>query len=326
MEIGRRYARLYGMSSYQDGCGIEDLPAAGTNVEALKDALPHWGFVVESTKNPVQSQIEQDLQISAGKVTGDDVFLLYLAGHAFLDEDHEDIYFATRSTYYKRDYEQYCYSLAAALRALGKIGAKLKVLVLDSCFSGAATYLPGALSAGSARSSVAILASSMRTRPSFAVPGEPLSRYTGALVDCLGTFVRSATDPVSLSMLAEALLREMRDREGDQTPEHLIRGDGALPLLKRSTPPAPPWAHNVKAAPAEAGRSRLTAPAVLTGGGRKAGSSYSSFLRSSAARGPGGAQVVPNAERSSMLDATPGAAPERGPEPPPPTTRQRPRS
>ncbi|NUR25484.1 MAG: caspase family protein [Catenulispora sp.] len=325
MEIAKRHARLYGVSSYQENSGIEDLPAAAANLDALKDLLPHWGFVVESTHNPVQSQIEQDLQISARKVSADDVFLLYLTGHAYLGEHRDDLYYATRSTYYLTDVEQYCYSLVAVLRALGRIEAKLKVLVLDSCYSGAATYLPAALDAGSARSSVAVLASSLRTRPSFAVPGEPLSRYTGALVECLAGFRRAEGDHVSLSTLAEELTRKMRERGGDQEPEHLFRGDLGLALLERTTPPAPLWSHSVKAS-TTGSTPRLTTPVVLTDGGRKAGSAYGRFLRAGAARGPGGAQVVPSTEPSSMLDAAPGSAPERGPEPPPPAARPRPRS
>lgn len=317
MEIAKRYARLYGVSSYQNRSGIPDLPVARANVDVLKNALPHWGFIVDPTHNPVQTQIEEDLKDCVRDVSGDDVFLLYLTGHSFQGQDSRDVYFATRSTYDRDDIERQGYSLEAILRDLGKIAAKLKVLILDSCFSGAAAHLPETLELGSARSSVAVLTSSRRIGQSYVAGGEPLSHYTGAIVDCLGGFVRSGVDPVSLSMLTEAVGRDMRARTTDQSPEHLLHGDSGLALLKRSPPPPPPWGYGngFRAAAADTARpTHLAEPVDLPiVASRVTGEDLAHFRATLAARTRSEPRVMRPGEQSSMLDAVPGPPGDHGP-------------
>lgn len=315
MEIAKRYARLYGVSSYQNRSGIPDLPVARANVDELKHTLPHWGFVVDPTHNPVRTQIEEDLKVCSREVSGDDVFLLYLTGHSFPGQDNRDVYFATRSTYDRDDIERQGYSLEAILRDLGKIPARLKVLILDSCFSGAAAHLPRVLELGSARSSVAVLTSSRRVGRSYVAEGEPLSHYTGAIVDCLGGFARAGVDPVSLSMLAEALAADMRTRTDGQSPEHLIQGDSGLAMLKRTPPPPPPRAYGNGFGAAPTGAALPTHPTgpVPIVAARVTGEDIAHFRASLAAHAPSESKVLRPEEQSSMLDAVPAPPKEHDP-------------
>ncbi|MEV0648973.1 caspase family protein [Phytomonospora sp. NPDC050363] len=246
MEIANRYARLYGVRDYQPLSGIPELPAAETNLDLLHSALEAWGFTVNAVLNPVREQITVDLSVSARRVGADDLFLLYLTGHSFPGEGSRDIYFATGNTHDPGDISEHGLALDRIIDRLGRVRARAKVLILDSCYSGAVAHLPRTLDISPAGTSLAVMASSRLGRKSFVVatgPEEdPLSVYTRALLAAIAGFEDAGAETVSLAEFTDSVHHAMASGSAGQEPRHLVHGLGGVPLLKRR-PPARPFGH-----------------------------------------------------------------------------------
>lgn len=245
MEIAKRYALLYGMSKYEESSGIPGLPAVKHNVERLRNTLPTWGFTIEHVRNPHLEQIISDLEDSADEVTGDDVFLLYLAGHAYLGRDSRDVFFPTRST---NDLGRRNQSLnfSEIIERLGNIRSRATVLIMDTCFSGGVSHLPRTLEITPAGNTLAILASSRLGRKSYIAEGggaEPLSIYTGTILDIITGHDAGGAETVTLTQFADEVYETATSGPHAQEPRHIIAGWGAVPLLKRTAEPASLWAY-----------------------------------------------------------------------------------
>ena len=137
-----KIALLVGVSDYEPG--LEALPAAVRDVIAMQQVLTHpemGGFDaadVQVLQNPGRQQMEDAIYSLFANRQRDDLVLLYFSGHGVLDDGGE-FYLTSRVT--RKDGGRLVPTTAVAARSvqswMRQSRSQRKVIILDSCFSGA---------------------------------------------------------------------------------------------------------------------------------------------------------------------------------------------
>ncbi|QTE02968.1 caspase, EACC1-associated type [Streptomyces cyanogenus] len=184
-------AVLIGCSDFDD-IDLPAIPAVKSNLADLRSALTHETYGILP---PEHCRVLADpadhrsvgMALAQAALDADDLLLVYYAGHGLLDEDGT-LHLALSST----DPGHVGFTGVPAdlvKRQLGRARARLRVLVLDCCFSGravAAMTEPGSLlSAQLDVSGTYTLTSTTATAPSHAPPGQRHTAFTAALLDAL---------------------------------------------------------------------------------------------------------------------------------------------
>ncbi|HEY4454675.1 MAG TPA: caspase family protein [Pseudonocardiaceae bacterium] len=193
-------AVLIGASGFRS-TRLPDIPAVLANLLGLQRALtyPRLGpltrqhcVVLSEPKDA--AAVGSTLAAAAREAT--DLLLVYYAGHGLLDDDGL-LHLALPST----DPDNVGYTaipLDLIKRDVGKARARVRVLILDCCFSGqavAAMATPASVVAGQLNlTGTYILTSTTATAPSHATPGARYTAFTGALLHAL-----SNPKPLSLN-------------------------------------------------------------------------------------------------------------------------------
>ncbi|MEU5088963.1 caspase family protein [Streptomyces sp. NPDC021356] len=180
------------------GCGVFDdtdlpaIPAVNSNLADLRAALTEDTYGILP---PAHCRVLADpadhrsvgMALASAARDAEDLLLVYYTGHGLLDEDGL-LHLALSST----DPAHAAFTgipVDLVKRCLGRARARLRVLVLDCCFSGravAAMTESGSLfSAQLEVSGTYTLTSTTANAPSHAPPGQRHTAFTAALLDAL---------------------------------------------------------------------------------------------------------------------------------------------
>jgi formylglycine-generating enzyme required for sulfatase activity len=198
-EMMRKIALLVGISEYEEG--LEALPSAVRDVAALREVLvnPDMGdFAADDVTvlaNPDRQTMSDAIHDLFAHRQKDDLVLLYFSGHGILDEANQ-FYFSTRITRKAQGKLKPTTALPAhEIRDwMEHSKSQRKVIILDSCFSGAFAKGVKIKDSGSVNpeqflggQGTAILTASTSTQYAMTQDGFDLSIYTHYLVEGIRT-------------------------------------------------------------------------------------------------------------------------------------------
>lgn len=257
---------LIGTSDYERSNELDNLPAVHNNLTGLEAALtdPDIGVfaaencrVVDSPDSP-QSLIRRLRQAAA---EAEDVLMIYYAGHGLLGWKGA-LHLAVRET----DPNQTAgtavpYSWVS--EALQDSPARIRILLLDCCFSGRAIGAMSGDSAALEQVDVAgsyVLTSTTANQVSHAVPGERYTAFTAELIKLLSGSANPADEPLTLEGLYRPLKAAMA-RRGLPSPKASVVDTGSDLILRRSQEASPPEAPSTTVPPSDMSSARPVTPA-----------------------------------------------------------------
>jgi hypothetical protein len=134
---GEYYALVIGVQDYNDP-DINDLSKPLSDARLLYDVLTeHYTFEKENItflQNPTKNEITQSLDYYFDKVTEEDNFLVFYAGHGFWDEKFEQGYWLAADA--KNKQRGTWISNSTVRDYLRAIPSRHSLLVTDACFAG----------------------------------------------------------------------------------------------------------------------------------------------------------------------------------------------
>ncbi|MGA7935555.1 MAG: caspase family protein, partial [Kovacikia sp.] len=243
-----KIALLIGVSEYEPG--LERLPSAVNDVAAMQQVLTHpdmGGFAADAVtvlRNPDRQTMENAIYTLFANRAKEDLVLLYFSGHGVLDESAE-FYFATRLT--RKEQGRVIPPTAVAARSvrdwMEQSRSQHKVIILDSCFSGAFAKGVKAKDSGSVNpeqflggKGIAILTASTSTQYALAQEGFELSVYTHYLVEGIRTGGADQDDDglIAMDELHAYASSKVKEAAPAMTPEFYPVKDGYRILLAKS--------------------------------------------------------------------------------------------
>jgi formylglycine-generating enzyme required for sulfatase activity len=270
----RKVALLIGVSEYEPG--LDGLPAAVRDVVAMQQVLanPAMGEFAEADitllQNPDRQTMEDGIYTLFAHRQKDDLVLLYFSGHGLLDDGGE-FYFASRST--RKDQGRLVPPTAVAARSvrdwMEQSRSQRKVIILDSCFSGAFAKGVKAKDSGSVNpeqflggKGTAILTASTSTQYALTQDGLDLSVYTHYLVEGIRTGGADQDDDgwIDMEELHAYASSKVKEAAPAMTPEFYPVKDGYKILLAKS-PKDDPQLKYRKAVKQRAHQGRFSIPA-----------------------------------------------------------------
>ncbi|MBB2947447.1 putative caspase-like protein [Actinoplanes lutulentus] len=231
-------------SRYQDA-GLPRLRAAATDAAGLAEVLgdPVLGaFAGTVVENGSHAQISRSIDDFLSARRSVEVALIYLSGHGLLD-DAGRLYFAAEDTQRDRPLST-AISWNWLTDVLDRCRATRQILILDTCYSGAAGRakagqdVPAAALLGG-RGRVVLTASSA-TQMAFEGERDDGSIFTSALLDGLrdGAADRLGRGYVTVREAYDHARDLMLGRKVVQTPQiNVYRGEGEI-VLSRTRPRA----------------------------------------------------------------------------------------
>ncbi|MEV0598642.1 P-loop NTPase fold protein [Streptomyces sp. NPDC050315] len=249
-------AVLIGCSRYAE---LEDIPAIHNNLVDLSAILEESdGFrqpVVVAEPRDI-GEVGSALRLQADWT--DDVLLVYYAGHGLVGDDGE-LHLALSNTR-QEELSTSALPFTTVRRILERSPARVKIVILDCCYSGRAL----ATMAGSPATSLAALSeisgtftltSSSATRLSMARSGEPFTAFTGELIRLLKQGIPGPAELLTLQAVAVELQHTMRALGYPPPQVQSVNSAGELGLVRNpaydrayggvtgpaaSAPPIPP--------------------------------------------------------------------------------------
>jgi hypothetical protein len=233
------YAVLIGSSRYD---ALPGLPSVGNNVAALRRLLTDrrvWGIPAENCiviENP-SSPVELVKPIATALAQARDCFLLYFAGHGFLDEQSE-LCLAITGSDGQNSYSGVPYDLIR--RELRKKKPMRTLVILDCCYSGRAASAQGATQALTEEAEVRgtyLIAASAPTKKALSPPGERYTAFTGTLINVLENGIPSEYDILRITDIYEEVRRRL-DKDKRPLPEaHAYNLAGSIGFRNRFEAP-----------------------------------------------------------------------------------------
>ncbi|MGI5176744.1 YqgE/AlgH family protein [Dactylosporangium sp. CA-152071] len=246
---------LVGSSTYDN---FPAIPAVTNNLTALRDVLvdPHrWGLDPDACRvvhNPETTRdVHAVMRRAAAEVDVSGLLLLYFAGHGVIDPDTGVLHLAVGQTM-----PDSAYSSAVPFDWVRRLvqGSRSahRVVILDCCYAGRAIPGLGADDDAALATQVEIdrscvLVAASGNRIALAPPDEPLTAFTGALVELLRDGVAGGPPLLDLGTLHDEIRRVQRAR-GRPIPELRARNGGdRIPIVHNAAtqrlpavPPEPP--------------------------------------------------------------------------------------
>lgn len=243
-----KFALLIGVSEYQSG--FSPLPTTVKDVEAIQEVLvnPEIGeFAAENVtvlKNPQKPDMEEAIHDLYDNRQRDDLLLLYFSGHGLINDDG-NFYFSTSST--KKKNASFLPYLAVAAsyvhECMKKSKSKRKVVILDSCFSGAFSQGMTAKGGGAINigqhlggQGTAILTASTSTQYAYEEEGSEFGIYTRYLVDGIktGAADKDGDGSISIDELHEYVSSKVQEVAPAMTPKIYPVEEGHRIILAKS--------------------------------------------------------------------------------------------
>lgn len=247
--MGRRIAFLLGNASFLPGSGFKPLRGPLNDVEALSDALSdadRGGFEVRAFRDATSGEIKAAIDEELGSAKRDDMVLIAYAGHGKPDRNGR-LCLATADT---KATALYSTSIPAShLREMVDASdCGTVVLLLDCCYSGAATNLRGdvesELRSLQSASGLYILTASSEFETAregeagtareseVEASGVIMGKFTAALVDGInsGAADRDKDGEIKLQDLVDHVRATLRG----QKPQYFAARAGGDPLISLS--------------------------------------------------------------------------------------------
>ncbi len=243
-----KIALLIGVSEYEPG--LDGLPSAVNDVTAMQQVLtnPEMGEFADAAvtvlQNPDRQTMETAIYNLFANRAKEDLVLLYFSGHGVVDDSGE-FYFTSRFT--RKEQGRLVPTTAVAARSvrdwLEQSRSQYKVIILDSCFSGAFAKGVKAKDSGSVNpeqflggKGTAILTASTSTQYALAQDGFDLSVYTHYLVEGIRTGGADQDDDGSIGMeeLHAYASSKVKEAAPAMTPEFYPVKEGYKILLAKS--------------------------------------------------------------------------------------------
>jgi hypothetical protein len=144
VDRGSRWALLVGANTYADSDHYAELSVCVEDVKALHSCLLRGGFSAENLRvltdetpqRPLRSNILHNLRQVVGAAEADDVIVLYYSGHGDYDDESDTSYLVAHDGY-RRMLADTAIPVSMIRTVLEESKARAKVLILDSCHSGA---------------------------------------------------------------------------------------------------------------------------------------------------------------------------------------------
>ncbi|WP_306216005.1 caspase family protein [Actinoplanes sp. RD1] len=245
-------AVLVGVSRYKY---LPPLPAVANNVTALSELLTSgrgWqlppAHCVTLLDPPSASTVLHKIHTAARQATSG--LLIYFAGHGLLDDSRGDLHLALSRSDQSRLHDAVPFALIRREIVRTAIRCPAKVILIDTCFSGAAMtgFMGGGAVADLAVTDGAyLMTASDERRPALAPEGERYTAFTGALVNVLRRGVPGGPPLLDMDTIFDRVRMELRARDRPE-PQSRSRNQGSRIVLAPNKVAAP------KAAPATAGR------------------------------------------------------------------------
>ena len=243
-----KVALLIGVSEYETG--LDGLPSAVNDVTAMRQVLanPEMGDFVDASvtvlQNPSRQVMEDAIYHLFANRQKDDLVLLYFSGHGVVDDGGE-FYFASRFT--RKDQGRLVPTTAVAARSvrdwMEQSKSQCKVIILDSCFSGAFAKGVKAKDSGSVNperflggKGTAILTASTSIEFALTREGFDLSIYTHYLVEGIrtGGADRDNDGFISVEELHDYANSKVKEAAPAMTPQFYPVKEGFKILLAKS--------------------------------------------------------------------------------------------
>lgn len=267
-DFGRSYAVLIGTGSYSSD-KLDDIPGALRNIEGVRDFIADTslsGFPeshIETVPDPGRAE-EIMAPISDFGSKTRDVLLVYYSGHGLLMGKNSDLHVCLTGSRSQAPWSALPFSyLADEIR---QSGAKMKILIIDCCYSGRArSYLMAdemrmvedQLSA----EGLYVMASSSATKRSSALSDTGYTAFTSELIQVARNGVESGSELLSMSTLFEEVRRRMR-RTPQPLPEQCNTNNAAEMALVRNSAYSPGSVRGSVVTPLDFSRSRAVVVGV----------------------------------------------------------------
>lgn len=241
-DASRSRALLIGTARYAEHTGLEGVPAVENNVLDFRQVLLEGqpgAFTAEHTTVLLDPRMPSELGpplVSAARAA-EDVLLVYYSGHGLIGAHQADLYLATSETDPGMPSLTAC-PLSAIREAFRDSPARIRVLILDCCFSGRAVVggLAGGPSPITEQLEIAgayTLVSSPPNEPSQFDKGSRHTVFTGELLRALRHgFPGAGFDGVTLGMLYPRLRDRLRE-QGRPEPQQCGTNNAANLILSR---------------------------------------------------------------------------------------------
>lgn len=245
-------AILIGTAQYDDPA-LEEIAQARANVEDLAAVLADpelGGFLPDNVRTMVNPRHKDDagLEIARWCRTATDTLVVYYVGHGLVDVNGE-LLLATSDTF---EAEKEFHSLRADLlrRAVRDSDAKIKIFIVDCCYSGRAFGKPMADEASGVLDQIETtgtcgLASAPRHLAALFVEGERHTVFSGELITVLRDGLPDEGALLPLFAVYRELRRRMREREHPEPK--IVHSDSVSEFalvrnqLYRQAEDVPPW-------------------------------------------------------------------------------------
>jgi len=235
-------AVLIGTARYAEQTGLSSVPAVANNVHDFREVLLEGqpgAFAAEHTTVVVDPKQPSELGlplISAARAA-QDVLLVYYSGHGLIGAQQAELYLAMSETDQDLPSLTAC-PLSVIREAFRNSPARIRVLILDCCFSGRAVVggLAGGPSPITEQLEIAgayTLVSSPPNEPSHFEEGKRHTAFTGELLRALRHgFDGAGFDGVTLGALYPHLRDRLRE-QGRPEPQQCGTNNAANLILSR---------------------------------------------------------------------------------------------
>ncbi|WP_086847555.1 caspase family protein [Amycolatopsis kentuckyensis] len=213
-------AILIGSAEYDDPA-LQDIVQARANVTDLADILTDpelGGFRPANVRTMVNPRHKDDagLEIARWCRTATDTLVVYYVGHGLVDVDGE-LLLATSDTF-EAEKEHHSLRVDLLRRAVRDSDAKVKIFIVDCCYSGRAFGKPMADETSGVLDQIETtgtcgLASAPRHLASLFVEGERHTVFSGELIAVLRDGLPGVGPVLPLFTIYQHLRRRMRDRD-----------------------------------------------------------------------------------------------------------------
>lgn len=272
--MARVLACLVGVSTFSQDSSLPDIPHAKRNLDAVEAALRLTvGDDIEICRieNPEYPQ-QITVPLSEMLAETEELFVFYYVGHGLLTAESPQRLFlsCTRSSLAHAEHTAAPHTLIGT--TMRESGVKATIQVLDCCFSGRAISMSSTDDERLTRETLqpaakgsALLASSGRSMTSLAIEGEPLTVYTGALVDVLESGIPGKGERVSPQILHSAVKARLLAKKRPEPRFCAVDDLGDLPLFRnRAASSSPTPAPTTLSAPPAAGDNWETQRYLIT--------------------------------------------------------------
>lgn len=247
--FGSARAVLIGAASYTSR-DLTPIPHSARNIRGLEAALTDGalgGFARDDVRLVDDPDKAQDIMepVRTAAEEAEDVLLVYYSGHGLIAGATGDLHLSMTESEPGQDWTSLRFSYLAGVVKQSR--ADVKIVILDSCFSGLAhSDLMGAESRLITDQLAAVrgvysLTSAPGDRRSKAPAGARYSAFTGFLLGAMQEGVQGAGPLLGANDLYNEVLRRMRDTSLPLPEECGKTGAGDFPLVRNRAfpPPAP---------------------------------------------------------------------------------------